>query len=236
MTITVENDKVVANGNGTADTFSFSPIVIFTTIVSPDTVFDLEVTTRDSSGVETLRSEGTGATAYAVVLTSTTDTLSSGSVRFPEAGGTKLASGEKIIIRRKASLLQQNDLENQGGYFPDTQEEAFDRAMMVTIQQQEELDRSLVMPVGTVSTMSNVLPPVVTGERYLRTNTGLTAWEFVELVSTGTAVVSDVTPQEVALLTGSSGTSDDLSRQDHSHLVDAYIKVSADIHNALNFT
>lgn len=236
MTISVENDKVVGSGNGTADTFSFSPIVIFTTIVSPDTVFDLEVTTRDSDGVETLRSEGTGATAYAVVLTSTTDVLSSGSIRYPEAGGTKLASGEKIIIRRKVSLLQQNDLENQGGYFPDIQEEAFDRAMMVAIQQQEELDRVLTMPVGTLSTMSNILPPVVTGSRYLRTNSGLTAWELVELVSTGTAVVSDAVPQGVALLTASAGTSDDLSRQDHSHLVDDYIKFSADIHNALNFT
>ena len=236
MTITVANDKVVANGNGVADTFSFSPIVIFTTITSPDTVFDLEVTTRDANGVETLRSEGTGATAYAVILTSTTDTLSSGSIRYPEAGGTLLVTGESITIRRKVSLLQQNDLENQGGYFPDIQEDAFDRAMMVGIQQQEELDRALTMPVGTLSTMSNILPPVVTGERYLRTNTGLTAWEFVELVSTGTAVVSDSTPQGVALLTASPGTGADLSRQDHSHLVDAYIKFSADIHNALNFT
>ena len=236
MTITVSNDKVVANGNGTADTFSFSPIVIFTTIVSPDTTFDLEVTTTDSNGVETLRSQGTGATAYAVVLTSTTDTLSSGSVRYPEAGGTLLVTGETITIRRKLSLLQQNDLENQGGYFPDIQENAFDRAMMVAIQQQEELSRSLVMPVGTVSTMSNVLPPVVTGSRYLRTNSGLTAWELVELNSTGTAVASSSTPQGVALLTAAAGTSSDYSRADHSHLVDAYIKLSADIHNALNFS
>lgn len=236
MTITVANDKAIGLGNGTADTFSFSPIVIFTTIVSPDTVFDLEVTTRDSSGVETLRSEGTGATAYAVVLTSTTDTLSSGSVRYPEAGGTLLVTGESITIRRKVSLLQQNDLENQGGYFPDIQEDAFDRAMMVAIQQQEELSRTLTMPVGTLSTMSNVLPPVVTGSRYLRTNSGLTGWEFVELTSTGTAVVSDVTPQGVALVTASAGTSSDISRQDHSHLVDDYVVLSADVHNALNFT
>jgi len=236
MTITVANDKITANGNGVADLFSFSPIVIFTTIVSPDTVFDLEVTTRDSDGVETLRSEGTGATAYAVVLTSTTDTLSSGSVRYPEAGGTLIPTGESITIRRKVSLLQQNDLENQGGYFPDIQEDAFDRAMMVAIQQQEELGRALTMPVGTLSAFSNILPPVVTGERYLRTNTGLTAWEFVELTSTGTAIVSDATPQEVALITASAGSSADLSRQDHSHLIDDYIVLSADVHNALNFT
>ena len=236
MTITVANDKITANGNGVADTFSFSPIVIFTTIVSPDTVFDLEVTTRDANGVETLRSEGTGATAYAVVLTSTTDTLSSGSVRYPEAGGTLIPTGESITIRRKVTLLQQNDLENQGGYFPDIQEEAFDRAMMVAIQQQEELGRALTMPVGTLAAFSNILPPVVTGSRYLRTNSGLTAWELVELNSTGVAVASSSVPQGVALLTASAGTGVDYSREDHSHLVDAYIKFSADVHNALNFT
>ncbi len=235
MTITVANDKIVANGNGVARIFSFSPVVIFTTIVSPDTVFDLEVTTRDANGVETLRSEGTGATAYAVVLTSTTDALSSGSVRYPEAGGTLIPTGESIKIRRKVILLQQNDLENQGGYFPDIQENAFDRDMMVAIQQQEELGRALTMPVGTLSTFSNILPPVVTGSRYLRTNAALTAWELVDLVSTGGAVVSDVIPQGVALLTASAGTSPDLSRQDHSHLVDGYIKVAADVHNSLNF-
>ena len=108
--------------------------------------------------------------------------------------------------------------------------------MMVGIQQQEELGRALTMPVGTLSTMSNILPPIVTGSRYLRTNSGLTAWEFVELTSTGTAVVSDVTPQGVALTSASSGTSADISRQDHSHLVDDYIALSADVHNALNFT
>ena len=92
------------------------------------------------------------------------------------------------------------------------------------------------MPVGTLSTFSNILPPIVTGSRYLRTNSGLTAWELVELNSTGTAVASSATPQGVALLTAAAGTGTDYSREDHSHLADAYIKFSADIHNALNFT
>ena len=80
------------------------------------------------------------------------------------------------------------------------------------------------------------MPTPITGERYLRVNSGLTAYEWIALTSTGTSVASDVTPQSVALTSASAGTSDDFSRQDHSHLVDAYIKVSADIHNALNFS
>ncbi len=235
MTITVEDKVVTGDGNGSADTFSFSPIVIFTTIVSPDTTFDLEVTTVDSAGVETLRSEGTGATAYAVVLTSTTDVLSSGSVRFPEAGGTKLATGERIVIRRKLTLVQQNDLENQGGYFHDTQEAAFDRAMMVALQNKEELDRSLVMPVGTLPAMDNILPAIVTGSRYLRTKSDLTGWELSQLSSTGDAAASDATPQVVQLTAGAAGSSDDYSRADHSHLEDDDILNAVNIHNALNF-
>jgi len=108
-------------------------------------------------------------------------------------------------------------------------------AMMVALQNKEELDRSLVMPVGTLAAMDNELPAVVTGSRYLRTKSDLTGWELTELNSTGTAAASDATPQVVELSAGDAGTSDDYSRADHSHLEDDDILNAVNIHNALNF-
>ena len=221
-------NKVTATGNGVRRTFSFSPIVIFAD-------GELEVVTRvTATGVETLRSLGTTSTTYSVSIPAN-GYPATGSIDFPASGGTLLPSTEEIIIRAVLTLRQDTDLE-AGDYSPEVQEEQFDRFAAADQQQQEQLDRSLRVPVGTPSTLAMETPPPITGELYLRLKLDLTGWELVGLTGTGTAVASDATPQVVALVAGSSGTSGDFSRQDHAHLVDAYIKLSADIHNALNFT
>ncbi len=51
-----------------------------------------------------------------------------GSVTYPADAVTPMTSDEKITMKSVLTLEQQTDLENQGGYFPDTQETQFDKA------------------------------------------------------------------------------------------------------------
>ena len=229
MTISVGQTfkTVLVTGDGSNRSFSFSPMIIYASD-------ELEViTVVTSTGVETAIVEGTGATNYSVNVSSFPGT---GTITYPAAGGTPIASTVQLIIKRVLDLEQATDLNMHGAYNADVLETQLDKLLLISIQQQEQLDRSFRLPVSAASTIGNEIPTPITGERYLRVNAGLTAYEWVALASTTTAVASDVTPQGVSLTTASAGTSDDFSRQDHSHLVDAYIKVSADIHNALNFS
>ena len=228
MTLPSKVNEVVATGNGVARTFSFDPVVLFA-----DT--ELEVLTRvTTTGVETARTLGTGSTNYSINIAAGSYPAT-GSIKFPAAGGTLLPSTETIHIRRVVTKTQDTKL-SRGAYDPTVQEEQFDKLAATLQEVLGVLDRCLKAQVSFPSTIDMELPPLITGSLYPRFNSGKTGWEMVALTSTGTAVVSDATPAGVALTTATAGTSSDISRADHAHLVDAYIKFSADIHNALNFT
>jgi hypothetical protein len=148
--MTVENQtyKVTGTGNDSATVFSFSPMVL------PTATSDLLVIHVDANGVETTLTEGTGASAYSV---STTSFPGTGSVTYPEDEVTPMPTGEFIIMKRQLTLEQTTDLENQGGYHADTQETAMDKLVMIALQQQEELDRTLKL--SSLDTSSQNLPP-----------------------------------------------------------------------------
>ena len=141
MTVANQTYKVQAQGNGAATTFSFSPMVVLQSA-------DLQVTITSTAGVDTQLVEGTGTTNYSVSVASYPGT---GSVVYPASGATRLQVGEFITIKRLLIIEQLTDLENQGGYFPDTQETALDRTAMVDLQQQEEIDRVLKVPVSDLT-------------------------------------------------------------------------------------
>lgn len=64
---------------------------------------------------------------------------------YPVAGGP-LTHGWKIALLRKTPLTQEMDLVNNGGFFPETIEKAFDRAVLVEQEFREEMDRSVRVP------------------------------------------------------------------------------------------
>lgn len=147
MTVESQTVKIIGTGNGVATTFSFSPMSIFDST-------QLLVTHVSATGVETVLLEGTGATTYAVVVTAYPGT---GSVRYPEDAVTPLPTGQFLYIKRVLPLKQLTNLENQGGYFPSTQEDTFDKGVMLDLQQQEELDRAIKAPLSD-TVVSLVLP------------------------------------------------------------------------------
>ena len=216
MTITSVVDKVSAVGSGTARTFSFSPMVIYSNS-------ELEViTTVITTGVETIRSRGTGATTYSISIAANgyPDT---GTIDYPASGGTLVPSTERISIRRVLPLTQLTDLENQGGYNPETQETQYDKFTAQLLQLQEQIDRCVKFPVTNEdinSTFSPVIPVhlAANASQYLRLNAARTAIEFAALGAT-TSTASDATPTDSHVTSGAAGSSADYSRADHRHLV-----------------
>ena len=149
MTVTNQNKKVTATGNGSATTYSFKPIVI-------NQASELSVvTTVIATGVETIRTQGTGAGNWSTGLTTFPAT---GSITYPADEVTPLPNTETITIKRVLVLEQQTDLENQGGYFPEVQETQYDKFVMIDLQQQEEVDRSVKVPVSTSTSVNPELP------------------------------------------------------------------------------
>lgn len=166
MTVNSQVSKVTANGNGTATVFSFSPMVIHG-------LDDLLVVTN-TAGVETIIDRGSSSTTYSVNITNFPST---GSITYPAVGGTPLGAGSTITIKRLLTLEQPTDLENQGGYLPEVQEDQLDKIVMMILQQQEEINRSLNLPITYAGAVSPDLPVPVAGQ-YIRVNAGGTAFEF----------------------------------------------------------
>ena len=147
MTVSSTLAKISYAGNDSNTSFSFSFTVFANT--------DLVVTFTNSSGVESTLVEGTGTSNYSVSVSSYPGT---GSITWPTSGSTKLQSNEKITIKRVLPLTQTIDLQNQGGYFPDVQETGFDKAVLMSQQIDEEVDRSIKIPVSSATSIDATLP------------------------------------------------------------------------------
>lgn len=146
MVVQNQTKKVTGSGNDVATSFSFSPMVILKSA-------DLTVVHVDANGDETTLTEGSH---YTVVVSSYPGT---GSITYPITG-SPLPTGEKLIMKRLLVLEQQTDLNNQGGYFADVQETAFDRLTMIALQLEEVLDRSLTLPIGVAGVSLELPSPV----------------------------------------------------------------------------
>lgn len=90
------------------------------------------------------------ATGAETLLVLTTDYTVSG-VGDSAGGNVTLVAGAmaatyKLIIRRARPLTQSKDIRNQGDFFPETHEDAFDHGVMLAQQLQDEADRCLQLP------------------------------------------------------------------------------------------
>lgn len=75
---------------------------------------------------------------------------------------TAPATGQSITIIRNAPFTQQVDLENQGAYYAETVEAAFDLAVMRDQQLAEGLSRAVQIPVGAdSSTLAGLIEDIV---------------------------------------------------------------------------
>ena len=145
--MTVEKSEVnVARfiGNGAATSFSFNFPIYQST--------DLEVTFTDAAGKDRILS----ASEYSV---SVADYPGAGAVTY-QPDGAAIPIGTKITIRRVLSIEQTTDLENQGGYYPDVLETALDHQTRTVAQLNEEMARSVKVPVSSDETPEDYLATI----------------------------------------------------------------------------
>jgi len=198
-------------GDGSNFIFDFSPLIIY----DGTNIEVFRVVT--ATGVETQILEGTSSSQYSLTVASFPGT---GSITYPADSGTAIPSTEAIVIKKVLPLTQTTDLGNQGPYLPEVLEQRLDRLVGMIIQQQEEIDRCLKVPI-TDATITNT---------EINTDAIRTATHTVQVDSTGTTFItaaqstttgsaSSATPAAVSVSAGAAGSGTDFSRNDHVHLL-----------------
>lgn len=150
---TSRNDYV---GNGSVDTYDYD-FKIF------DEDHLLVVVRHPTTSVET---ELTITTDYTVTGVNSS---SGGTVVLVDNGQAWIDAGGDldvdwaITIKRVVPLTQTTDIRNQGDFYPEVHEDQFDKLTMIEQQQQDDIDRSLKMPVSVpASAFSPELPSELT--------------------------------------------------------------------------
>ena len=138
MTISSENRKAGPYiGAGSSTTFPFAFKVFQSS--------DLEVVRLAvSTGVETAL---TLSSDYTVTLNSDQDATPGGNVVLSSA----LAIGYNLVITSSVASLQETDLTNNGGFYPEVITTALDRLTIIAQQLQTDVDRSAKLPITSTA-------------------------------------------------------------------------------------
>ena len=220
MTITTEVQKTKnLPGDGTNFTFDFSPLVIYDS--TNIRVFHVVTAT----GVEEERFAGTGATNYSLTVASFPGT---GTITYPANQGTAIPSTEAMVIKKELPLTQTTDLGNQGPYRPEVLEQRLDRLVGMLIQQQEEIDRCLKIPITDANITNTEINTdgIRTATHTVQVDSsGTTFITAVQSSTTGSA--SSATPANISISAGAAGSGADFSRSDHVHTIPSTIPTTS---------
>ncbi len=171
MTVPSTTNRMMYLGNDTAAEYPFT-FRIFN-------ASHLLVTQADADGAETTLVLNNDYTVDGVA------DAAGGSVTLT-AGN--LPSGYTLAIRRVVPLVQEIDLRNQGSFFAETHEDAFDYLTMALQQLQDGHDRTMTLAETDATGVSTVLPGAE-ALKFFRWNAAAAALENVAL---GTAAFYDV--------------------------------------------
>lgn len=138
MTIASSSNKVIIAGNNATSVFNFS----FPYVASGD----IQVYYTDASGNLSL----IPSNQYTLALNAPSGGIwgLGGSVTYLP-GGIPIASGTSLTILRTLPELQATSISNQGASYPQVIETALDYLTMVTQQLQEQINRSILIPVSS---------------------------------------------------------------------------------------
>ena len=154
MTIETAAFKTVVNGNGSATSFSFNPVVLYAD-------GQLNVFMLDNLGNQTLLVEGTSTGNYGIVVSG--GYPGTGSITYPNDGvSPPLPTGWSLYIYPNFPLVQTLGLDNQGGYLPKNQEQALDYLTMLILQLQAEINLCLQVPPTSTIASSTLVGDIVT--------------------------------------------------------------------------
>ena len=142
MTVTTTTTTNTYTGDGTTTAFSFTFEILETTDIKV-----IVVTT--ATGVESVRSIGTGSTNYAVTGTGN---VNGGTVTFVTAP----TASETVFLMRNMGFTQPTDYRTNDPFPAETHENALDRMALQIQQVSRRLDRALLRPES--DTTSGALP------------------------------------------------------------------------------
>lgn len=113
------------------------------------TIFDYDFLIVNENHIEVIRTDALGNETVLMLgadyTVSDVGTSSGGSITTAAAP----AAGQEITILRKVPFVQDMDLQNQGAYYAETIERAFDLAVMRDQQLQEQIARAIKVPAST---------------------------------------------------------------------------------------
>jgi hypothetical protein len=148
MTISSTNRRAGPySGNGSQTAFPFS----FKVFEAADMlVVKVEVATN----IETTLAL---TTDYTVALNADQNSNAGGTVNLL----TALPSGYKMVISSKVAYLQETDLTNQGGFYPEVITDALDRLTIEAQQLKEGLDRAAQLPITSSADAAALVADIV---------------------------------------------------------------------------
>ena len=187
MTISSTNNRNDYTGNGsTADydyTFRiFSDTDLEVTVLDPDSGAETELTLTTHYTVDGVGDEGGGQISLVDGLFDWID------------GSGFLDTDWILTIRRVRPLTQSTDIRNQGDFYPEVHEDAFDHLVMIAQQQDEELGRALKLPV--TASESDLTLPIPAAGTYLGWNEAGDALENKTLAGIDIAAFATQTEAE----------------------------------------
>ena len=139
MTVSTTTTKNSYSGNGSTTAFAYGFKIL--------TSAEITVHVRAATGVETLRTAGSGSTQYAVTGVGS---ATGGAVTFVTAP----AAGETAVLRRLTALTQSTDYVENDPFPAESHETALDKLTAISQEQQEEINRSVRVPVTDDSTLT----------------------------------------------------------------------------------
>ncbi len=199
-------------GDGSNFSFSFSGFKIYAND-------ELRVYhTVTSTGVQTLLVEGTGSTQYSVSAITFPGT---GTITYPATSTGPIPSTETITIKRVLTQDQQTLLKTQGAYFPKTLETQYDKTVAMIQDLQEQVDRCLKVQVTepTVVNLDVSGGGTFTAGHVVKVDSAGTGFDTAANSAGSDGSASDVTPIDVSVSSGTSGSAADFSREDHRHFL-----------------
>lgn len=131
------NDYV---GNGNVDTYAYSFRITDQS--------HLRVIITDLDGVETELVITTDFTVTGVGASGGGNVVLVNSAQAWLDGDGDLKSGYGITVIRSVPVTQLTDIRNQGDFFPEVHENAFDKLTMIAQQQEDAVERSAKMPIS----------------------------------------------------------------------------------------
>lgn len=137
MTIPSQTARADYTGNGLTSSFATGFRILDESHIA--------VFVRDTDNVETELTLTTHYTVTGVLTSSATVSLVAGAFDWLN-GSNKLETDYKLTILRDAPVVQETDVRNQGAFYPEIHEDAFDYGISVTQQLKDAVDRSLKTP------------------------------------------------------------------------------------------